>query len=190
MQHLGSGIYRIENFFYRHKEFKSFILDEINKLSFDNYQNNPLKKDESNSYDFLIKPVDKSNEKLYEIVYDLNEHMLETLNKTLDAKHVSQWEDSSYCGIVTCYNPGNFFMDHNDTIYVEEDKKMTYTCVYYVNEDFDGGNLFFPSLNLTVKPIENSLVLIPSELIHRAEEIKNGKKIISTTFFRKIKNAN
>lgn len=190
MQHLGSGVYRIQDFFYRHKEFKNFILNEINELNFDNYQNNPLEKNESNSYDFLIKPVDKSNEKLYEIVSDLNAHMLKTLNKVLNTDHISQWNDTPYCGIVTCYNPGNFFMDHNDTIYMEEDKRMTYTCVYYVNEDFDGGNLFFPSINLTVKPMENSLVLIPSDLIHRAEEIKTGKKIISTTFFKEIKSAN
>ena len=190
MQHLGNGIYRIENFFSLHKKFKDLILNQIDNLDFFSYQNNPFKKNDVDSHDFLVKFVDSSNPILYEIVSSLNAQMLEVLNLTLNITHVSQWEGSQYCGGITCYNPGNFFMDHNDLLYSDEEKKMTYTCVYYLNQDFEGGNLFFPELKITVKPIENSLVLLPSHLIHRAEEVISGNKIISATFFREAKNAN
>jgi Rps23 Pro-64 3,4-dihydroxylase Tpa1-like proline 4-hydroxylase len=190
VQHLGNGIYRIENFFSLHKKFKDLILNQIDNLDFFSYQNNPFKKNDVDSHDFLVKFVDSSNPILYEIVSSLNAQMLEVLNLTLNTTHVSQWEGSQYCGGITCYNPGNFFMDHNDLLYSDEEKKMTYTCVYYLNQDFEGGNLFFPELKITVKPIENSLVLLPSHLIHRAEEVISGNKIISATFFRETKNAN
>lgn len=190
MQHLGNGIYRIENFFSLHKKFKDLILNQINNLDFFSYQNNPFKKNDFDSHNFWVKAIDSSNPILYEIVSSLNEQMIKVLNLTLNTTHVSQWENSQYCGMISLYNPGNFFMDHNDLFSSDEEKKMTYTAVYYVNQDFEGGNLFFPELKITVKPIENSLVLLPSHLIHRAEEIISGNKIISTTFFKEIKNAN
>ena len=190
MQHLGNGIYRIENFFSLHKKFKDLILNQIDNLDFFSYQNNPFKKNDFNSYDILGNWVDASNPILYEIIYSLNTQMLETLNLTLNTTHASQWEGSQYCGGITRYNPGSFWMDHNDLLYSDKEKQMTYSCIYYVNQDFEGGNLFFPELKITVKPIENSLVLLPSHLIHRAEEIISGNKIISTTFFKETKNAN
>ena len=190
MQHFSEGIYRIENFFSRHKELKDLILNQIDSLDFFNAQNNPLKKDDFNSYDILGNWVDASNSNLCEILYSLNTQKLEALNLLLNTTHVSQWEGSQYCGGITCYKPGSFWMDHNDLLYLDEEKKMTYSCVYYINQDFEGGNLFFPELKITVKPIENSLVLLPSHLIHRAEEVISGNKIISATFFREIKNAN
>ena len=190
MQHLGNGIYRIENFFSFHEKFKDLILNHIDNLNFISYQNNHLRKNDVDSHNILAKPIDSSNPILHEIVSSLNTQMLEILDLTLNTTHVSQWEGSQYCGAITCYGPGNFWMDHNDLLRSDEEKQMTYSCVYYLNQDFEGGNLFFPELKITVKPIENSLVLFPSHLIHRAEEVISGNKIISATFFRETKNAN
>lgn len=190
MQDFSNGIYRIKNYFSHHERLKKIVLDEIDYLNFSTFQNNPFNKNDFNSYDFYIKPIDKNNKILYDVIYDLNDQMLKTLNNITKEKYVSQFDSTSYCGEITCYKPGNFFFDHNDLLYSDEKNKMTYSCVYYINQNFDGGDLFFPELNIRIKPIENSLVLLPSHLTHRGEEINSGIKLISTTFFRKIKNEN
>lgn len=56
------------------------------------------------------------------------------------------------------------------------DKLVQYAAVLYLNDDYSGGELFFPKLNLEVKPEPGSLVIFPgTELYeHGVRPVKEG----------------
>lgn len=73
------------------------------------------------------------------------------------------------------YGPGQHFQVHSDHGY-------SYTCVLssvgYINDDYEGGELYFDKLNLTIKPKAGDLYLFPSSYIysHSAMPVTAGLK--------------
>lgn len=81
------------------------------------------------------------------------------------------WESFNYIK----YGAGQHFKEHTDHGY-------SYVCVLssvgYLNDDYEGGELYFPKFNLVVKPEAGDLYLFPSNFIysHQALPVKNGTK--------------
>lgn len=50
---------------------------------------------------------------------------------------------------------GNMFL-HNDD---EKELGITYGFTYYINENFLGGEIFYPNQNISHKPIKNSMII-------------------------------
>jgi hypothetical protein len=73
------------------------------------------------------------------------------------------------------YGPGQHFQVHSDHGY-------SYVCVLssvgYINDDYDGGELYFDKLGLTIKPQAGDLYLFPSSFIysHSAMPVTKGIK--------------
>jgi hypothetical protein len=73
------------------------------------------------------------------------------------------------------YGPGQHFQEHSDHgfSYI-----ATVSLVSYPNDDYEGGELYFPKLNLTIKPEAGDIVIFPSTYLfsHRAMPVKSGTK--------------
>jgi len=73
------------------------------------------------------------------------------------------------------YGPGQHFQVHSDHGY-------SYVCVLssvgYINDDYDGGELYFDKLGVTIKPQAGDLYLFPSSYIysHSAMPVTKGIK--------------
>lgn len=65
---------------------------------------------------------------------------------------------------------------------------LKFSAVLYLNEDYEGGEIFFPELDIKIKPKMGSLVIFPSTHIHSSLEIKSGTKYIATMFIMDINN--
>jgi len=39
-------------------------------------------------------------------------------------------------------------------------------CVYYLNDDYDGGELYFPNFDIEVKPQANMVIFFPGDVLH------------------------
>jgi len=80
------------------------------------------------------------------------------------------------------YTPGQHFQVHAD-------HGFSYTCtvssVMYLNDDYEGGELWFPYLDLTFKPEAGDIVLFPSTYIfaHAAKPVTSGTKYSAVTMF-------
>jgi len=80
------------------------------------------------------------------------------------------------------YNPGQHFAVHTD-------HGFSYTCtvssVMYLNDEYEGGELWFPYLDITLKPQAGDLVLFPSTYIyaHASLKVKSGIKYSAVTMF-------
>lgn len=59
--------------------------------------------------------------------------------------------------------------------------------VLYLNEDFDGGYLNFPDMDITIKPKKLSLVIFDSKEVHRITEVSSGVRIAMPIWATNIK---
>jgi hypothetical protein len=65
-----------------------------------------------------------------------------------------------------------------------EDESISYGLVYYLNDDYVGGEIFYPELNLEIKPEANSLVIHPATLKYRhgVRDVVSGDRYTTTMF--------
>ncbi len=61
--------------------------------------------------------------------------------------------------------------------------------VFYLNDDYEGGELHFPNQNITIKPKAGSLIIFPSvqPYIHHPKEVISGNKYMIPLFWFKEK---
>lgn len=198
MQHLGHDIYYIEDFFSLHKEFLKESREQAKNLIF--YGN-----DNNERIDYNYKVIDKNAKglsgwaivddnlpQLFQLHQILITNVKEKIESFFGKKYESQWEiaKAKYSGILVLYQDGSGCTDHVDTVFVNPEEMYNYSSVYYINDDYEGGEVVFPEINLTIKPKENSLIFLPSYLVHRVDNLTSGEKLTCPTFFREIKNAN
>lgn len=73
------------------------------------------------------------------------------------------------------YGPGQKFNAHSDD---GEPYRCTVSTVGYINDDYDGGDLYFDKFDINVKPEAGDLILFPSSYIysHASVPVKSGIK--------------
>lgn len=80
------------------------------------------------------------------------------------------------------YSPGQHFSVHAD-------HGFSYSCtlssIAYINDDYEGGELWFPYLDIEFKPEAGDIVLFPSTYIyaHAAKKVLKGYKYSAVTMF-------
>jgi len=91
------------------------------------------------------------------------------------------------------YREGQKFVPHVDatpastasspTGHQAKDRQLT--LLAYLNEDYEGGELFFPSHNLTLRPKAGDVVVFPSNFAfpHEAKPTTKGERFVVVTWF-------
>lgn len=112
----------------------------------------------------------KKYAEIYNIDGDLLEFALNALNMPGTKYGINKYYEDMYMGPHVDWNEQNF--------------DITYTIVVYLNDDYDGGELFFvePDINVKIKPKKGSIVMFPSVLpyLHQSCEITRGRKMLIT----------
>jgi hypothetical protein len=64
---------------------------------------------------------------------------------------------------------------------------IEYGVIIYLNDDFEGGELFYPNLNYLYKPKSGDIVIHPAteEYTHEVYPVVSGERYTLTTFVRK-----
>jgi hypothetical protein len=80
------------------------------------------------------------------------------------------------------YGPGDFFKPHADHGF---SYTATVSSVAYLNDEYEGGELYFPLFNIKLKPKAGDVVLFPSTFIyfHGSERVTSGVKYAAVTMF-------
>ncbi len=94
------------------------------------------------------------------------------------------------------YGQGGHYIPHVDaeTLYTDDDGLELWektldrdlSVVYFLNDDFDGGELHFPKLDLQIKPAAGTLVCFPSDhnYIHGVQPVTSGRRYTIVTWMR------
>jgi len=94
------------------------------------------------------------------------------------------------------YGVGGHYIPHVDaeTLYKDDigldmwektlDRDLS--VVYFLNDDFAGGELFFPALDLVIEPAAGTLVCFPSDhnYIHGVRPVTSGRRYTAVTWMR------
>lgn len=80
------------------------------------------------------------------------------------------------------YQPGQHFAVHADHGF---SYNCTVSSVMYLNDEYEGGELWFPFLDITFKPSYGDIVLFPSTYIyaHASKPVISGTKYAAVTMF-------
>jgi predicted 2-oxoglutarate/Fe(II)-dependent dioxygenase YbiX len=79
------------------------------------------------------------------------------------------------------YAPGSHIRAHNDT--ATEFSSRCVSALLYLNEEYEGGKLLFPRLDLAHKPSVGELVLFPSEYLHAVTPVVSGVRYCFVGFY-------
>ena len=80
------------------------------------------------------------------------------------------------------YEAGQDFSAHTDGYYLRANgERSRLTLIVYLNEDFTGGETFFPQTERTLTPRTGTLLLFPHRLWHAARPVLQGRKYVLRT---------
>ena len=94
------------------------------------------------------------------------------------------------------YGEGGHYISHVDaeTLYSDDDGLKLWektldrdvSVVYFLNDDFDGGELFFPELDLLIRPEAGTLICFPSDhnYVHGVKPVTAGRRYTVVTWMR------
>ena len=74
---------------------------------------------------------------------------------------------------------GEHFPYHSDSV---TDIYNVFGLVFYLNDDYTGGELDYQDLNISVKPKANSMLIHRAHLIHGVKEVTNGTRYAVSSF--------
>ena len=83
---------------------------------------------------------------------------------------------------------GDYMALHCDGVFLATEGASTdFSSVYYINDDYEGGELYVPAIGLSIKPKANSLVVWShvwhEDMAHGVKPITSGSRFMSQGFF-------
>lgn len=84
---------------------------------------------------------------------------------------------------VVLWNPGDQMGRHVDDWAVHHYHIAT---IFYINDDYGGGEISFPEHGITIKPKSNSLIMFPgnNNYLHEVLQITRGQRYTSNMWFK------
>ena len=124
-------------------------------------------------------PSNFFNDPVSDNVTEINRLAIDISDKLLN-------DDLEYTqfGIITRNFKDGYFL-HWDQ---ENDSSIKYGIVYYFNDNYDGGEIFYPKLNIQYKPKARDLIIHPGtlEYMHGVRDVSNGVRYSMNMFAKTI----
>lgn len=167
--------------------------DKIIRLSEPILEESMVFKNNDNEYDksFRISHQTWLNDYNDPVVKKISLKTSELVKKPVENQELLQ---------VVKYNPGGFFKGHYDPCFGSDCESMEInggprlaTLIIYLNDDFEGGETYFPIINKIIKPKKGKAVLFYNtdekgnliyESFHSGNKITNGVKWICNKWVR------
>lgn len=130
--------------------------------------------------DFKFKAADIAQDKsdaslalqeIWQQCYDRQKVAVDDYTAAHNIHDLRYWEAFNFIR----YGEGQHFMEHHDHGY---SYNCTVSLVAYLNDDYDGGELYFRLQNLNIKPKAGDLYVFPSTYMypHQAKPVTKGIK--------------
>jgi hypothetical protein len=142
--------------------------------------NNQVNLDFCNSFCCYISN-NKSLKKYDDSLYTIFSEALQSYAKQIPLPEISK--DEGYA--LMKYDKDGFFKPHTDIASGEKLITRTITAVLFLNDDFKGGDLYFPHQDKTVKPVKGKMVLFPCNYayLYETKQVTSGTQYQVVTWF-------
>ena len=159
--------YNINTYHNKVYEILNFITEEEQKIILD-IINNSTEEDWPLSVDNEFKKNDEVQSGKNFFIKEKDNPFIDTLDQRVQ----SLFKNSGRINQITSiqrYRPNTFMGLHKDDIL---DSSVLFGVVIYLNDDFEGGEITYPELDLKIKPKARSMVVHPAGLEHGVLEVK------------------
>ena len=108
---------------------------------------------------------------LWQELYDAKYQAVQDYARNYNINGLNYWEAFNFIK----YGPGQHFREHHDHGF---SYNCTVSLVAYVNDDYEGGELYFRLQDLKIKPQAGDLYIFPSNFMypHQAMPVTSGTK--------------
>lgn len=165
-------IYEIEDFITVEEQSK--ILSQINGL--DGTFWDPINKDEYEFNFWYGKVLDPMSRLLDNSIYNkIYKRCFNIFDSVLEITGIN----------IARYTKDDSLGLHRDYWKYEEDYHIRYGLVIYYNDDYEGGEIEYPELNLVHKPKARSMIIHGGNILHGTLPVKsNNFRYVSTMFVK------
>ena len=177
---LGNGIFLFEGAIDGGVEF----LKQIEELAGNLWEDNNEIQDSFGvtRKDATIEPVIESGNPWWKYYYETLSQCLNTysiVNKDKESPYVLDDAPEGYSDIVhvSKYRVGGYVNIHTDNDIQEDDG--TVTMIWYVNDDYEGGEVGFVDPDITISPSQGDVLIFPAVVPHYSKELLRGTKYLS-----------
>lgn len=82
------------------------------------------------------------------------------------------------------WETGKAMLPHYDNVGGDHVAPVMYGCVFYLNDDFEGGELWYPNHGVEYKPVAGEMIIHPGtrEYSHGIKEIISGLRVACASF--------
>jgi len=166
--YLAEGVWSIENFFDLEKNKK------LHSLCLNNEGWDQL--DYGNAFTNNLKVIDESSDimrelnDLIETVFDKSKYSLQRVSMVSRFVPIDEGASSFSMSV---------HVDRHDN---PGSKDVVFGVIYYINDNYDGGEIFYPDLNLRHKPKANSLLCHDATIRHGVDLVTNGTRYMIPEF--------
>lgn len=108
----------------------------------------------------------------HKIMIDVYKRVSELFDKTLHTQMIRMIHKT---------DKDSFWEDHSDNL---GDPTIQYGVVIYLNDDFEGGQLFYPESKTNIKPESGMLIFHKGDKIHGVSKVESGTRYTLTSFIR------
>ena len=151
--------------------------------------NNFIEKDDVDEALNTIKKIYSENKDMFPFVAEgrvgsmcLEDDFIKKFVKKYGLKAINEFklnfgfpEDLYFSDYVTViYTEGGSLDKHSDDS--DQYGKQVITSMIYLNEEYDGGEIFFEDLGLSIKPKAGSAIIFPGQYFHEVKRITGGER--------------
>ena len=88
---------------------------------------------------------------------------------------------------ITLWNEGNLMHPHSDYGGQNEYPWREYASIIYLNDDYEGGEIYMPEWKMYHAPKKGQLVMFPGgKVIHGVNEVKKSRRLTSICWFKTV----
>lgn len=85
--------------------------------------------------------------------------------------------------ILRTISDGKSLGDHRDNA-AEDDRNNMFGVVIYLNDDYEGGEIYYKDIGISYKPLAGDLVVHYAGLVHGVRKVLNGERYVLTSFVK------
>jgi predicted 2-oxoglutarate/Fe(II)-dependent dioxygenase YbiX len=154
----AEGVYEIEGFLDEEQRY-SLLSKAIENTDWNTTHPGNTVKHMGNELHFKMEPVYKNIETFFTNI--------ESITYSHDLRRLTNSE---------------FMWPHTDGGNPDDLRKIIFGVAIYLNDDFEGGELIYPDLGLSVTPKPGSIVIHNASLKHQVFPVVSGERYSITTF--------
>lgn len=82
------------------------------------------------------------------------------------------------------WEPGKRMLPHYDNLGGDHSAPVMYGCVFYLNDNFEGGELWYPNQGVEYTPVAGDMIIHPGsrEYSHGVREVISGLRVSAGSF--------